>query len=150
MAVRNEFELLPEFSAELEEIRRNGISLDLIYKIIQKHRPNALYNKSLYNRYLGIDGYTPIFNRQPKYEEADPINNKVNNDFIGEIVNFTVGYFAGEPISYSYSSTDEAEEETGGENAVNEAKKALTDFVTRNNMFGVDMETTKNAALCGY
>ena len=150
MAVRNEFELLPEFSAELEEIRRNGISLDLIYKIIQKHRPNALYNKGLYNRYLGIDGYTPIFNRQPKYEEADPINNKVNNDFIGEIVNFTVGYFAGEPISYSYSSTDEAEEETGGENAVDEAKKALTDFVTRNNMFGVDMETTKNAALCGY
>lgn len=151
MAVRNEFQLLPEFSAELEEIRENGISIDLIYKIIQKHRPNALYNKGLYNRYLGIDGYTPIFNRKPKYEEeTNPINNQVNNDFVGEIVNFTVGYFAGEPISYSYSSTDEAEEETGGENGVDEAKKTLTDFVTRNNMFGVDMETTKNAAMYGY
>lgn len=148
---RNEMQLLPEFTAELAEIRKNGISKTLLYDIIQKHQPNAVYNKLLYNRYMALDSGVPIFERQPRYEEEEnPINNKVNNDFFGEIVDFKVGYFAGEPISYSYSNTDEAEETTGGEKAVDEANKVITDFITRNNMFGVDMETTKNASIYGY
>lgn len=150
MGVRTGLEILPEFSAELKEIRKSGITAELLYKIIQKHQPNALYNRALFNRYIAIDGYVPIFQRQPRYDEDKPINNKVNNDFFGEIVDFKVGYFAGEPISYSYSNTEEAEETTGGENAVKEATKALTDFTTRNNMFGVDMETTKYASIYGY
>lgn len=39
---------------------------------------------------------------------------------------------------------------TGGEVAVDRATKAITDFVTLNNMFGVDMETTKFASIYGY
>ena len=147
---RAEWELLPEFTAELEEIRENGITKTLLYNIIQKHTPNAEYNRKLYKRYMAVTNGLPIFDRQPRYEEEDPINNKVNNDFFGEIVDFKVGYFAGEPISYSYSTTEEAEEETGGKNAVDEAGKTLTDFITRNNMFGVDMETTKFASIYGY
>ena len=147
---RSEFELLPEFSAEVEEIRLNGISPTLLYDILQKHLPNAAYNKQLYKRYMAVESGLPIFDRQPRYEEENPINNKVNNDFFGEIVDFKVGYFAGEPISYSYSDTEESEEVTGGEKAADEANKTLTDFVTRNNMFGVDMETTKNASIYGY
>ena len=92
----------------------------------------------------------PIFDREPRYDEADPINNKINNDFFGEIIDFKTGYFAGTPISYSYDGTTEAEEVTGGKEAVERAKKAITDFVTRNNMYGVDMETTKNASIYGY
>lgn len=148
MAVRTGLEILPEFSAELAEIRKNGITPDLLYKIIQKHQPNAIYNRGLFRRYMAVD--VPIFDRQSQYEEDDPINNKVNNDFFGEIVDFKVGYFAGEPISYTYSNTEEAEEETGGETEVEEATKALTDFTTRNNMFGVDMEITKYASIYGY
>ena len=147
---RTDLTLLPEFTAELQEIRENGISTDLLYKIIQKHQPNAIYNKDLYKRYMATYDGVPIFKREPRYEEENPINNKVNNDFFGEIVDFKVGYFAGEPIAYSYSTTDESEEETGGEKAVDAAAKALTDFLTRNNMFGVDMETTKNASIYGY
>ena len=143
-------QLLPTFTAELEEIREKGISLDLLYKILQKHLPNSRYNEELYKRYMGIFEGVPIFDRQPRYEEDNPINNKINNDFFGEIVDFKVGYFAGEPISYSYSDTEEAEDVTGGEKAVDEANKTLTDFLTRNNMFGVDMETTKNASIYGY
>lgn len=150
MAVRTEFELLPTFGAELDEIRNNGITKELLYKIIQKHMSNALFNKQLHKRYMAIYGGVPIFDRQPKYEEENPINNRVNNDFFSEIVDFKVGYFAGEPISYSYSKTDEAMKETGGEKAVEEATKTLTDFITRNNMFGVDIETTKNASIYGY
>lgn len=147
---RTERELLPEFSAELQEIREHGLSTSLLYDILQKHTSNAEYNRKLYKRYMAISSGVPIFDRQPRYEEEKPINNKVNNDFFSEIVDFKVGYFAGEPISYSYSDTDEAEEATGGEIAVDEASKALTDFTTRNNMFGVDMETTKYASIYGY
>ena len=147
---RTERELLPEFSAELQEIREHGITTSLLYDILQKHMDNAEYNRKLYKRYMAILSGVPIFDRQARYEEEKPINNKVNNDFFSEIVDFKVGYFAGEPISYSYSNTDEAEETTGGEKAVEEASKALTDFTTRNNMFGVDMETTKYASIYGY
>lgn len=149
--MRSESQLLPEFSAEIEEIRKNGITKELLQQIIAKHIFNSEYNKQLYKRYMAVSEGLPISNREPFYEdEENPINNKVNNDFFSEIVDFKVGYFAGEPISYSYSETDEAEETTGGKEAVEKANKVLTDFVTRNNMFGVDMETTKNASIYGY
>ena len=148
---RSEWELLPEFSAELEEIRKNGISTSLLHDILTKHEQNAEYNRGLYRRYMGIAEGVPIFSRAQFYEdEEEPINNKVNNDFFGEIVDFKVGYFAGEPISYGYSDTDEAEDVTGGKKAIDEASKVITDFTTRNNMFGVDMETTKYASIYGY
>lgn len=148
--MRTEMELVPKYTAELEEIRKNGITTELLYKIIQKHLPNSMYNRKLYERYMAIYGGVPIFDRQPRYEEENPINNRVNDDFFSEIVDFKVGYFAGEPISYSYSNTDESEQKTGGESAVDEATDSLTNFTTRNNMFGVDMETTKNASIYGY
>lgn len=147
---RCETQLLPTYTAEIEEIRANGITPELLSKIILKHLPNANYNKNLYDRYMTIYGGVPIFERQPRYEEENPINNRINNDFMSEIVDFKVGYFAGEPISYSYSQTDESEVSTGGEKGVDKASKVLTDFTTRNNMFGVDMETTKNASIYGY
>lgn len=147
---RTRKELFPDFSAFIEEIDKNGITPELLYKIIQKHRPNARYNKMLYDRYMAIYEGVDIDEREPRFAEANPINNKVNNDFMGEIVNFKVGYFAGEPHSYSYADTEEAEEVTGGEKAVDNATKVLTDFVTRNNMFGVDMKTTLYASVYGY
>jgi SPP1 family phage portal protein len=139
----------PNFDAFIDEIELNGISPELISKIINRHRPNSKYNEELYNRYQTMDGGVPIFKREPKYEE-ETINNKVNNDFFSEIVDFKTGYFAGKPLLYSYSSTEEAEAVTGGVEAVDIATKTLTDFITRNNMFGVDMETTKYASIYGY
>lgn len=148
---RTKMELLPEFSAELEEIRKSGITKDILLKIITKHQANSAYNRKLYERYMILKESIPIFGRQPRYEdEENPINNKLNNDFFGEIVDFKTGYFAGKPIAYSYSKSLEAEEETGGENAVDIAAKTVTDFTTRNNMYGVDMEITKFASIYGY
>lgn len=147
---RHETQLLPVYTAEIEEIRANGITTELLSKIILKHLPNSNYNRYLYDRYMTIYGGVPIFERQPRFEEENPINNKINNDFMSEIVDFKVGYFAGEPISYSYSQTEESEESTGGDKGVDKATETLSDFTTRNNMFGVDMETTKNASIYGY
>lgn len=148
---RSVSELLPSFTAELEEIRTQGISTSLLQKILAKHSPNRTYNETLYRRYITVTEGVEIFARKPRFEEdKNAINNKVNNDFFGEIVDFKVGYFAGKPISYGYSKTDEAEEVTGGKDAVEKATKAITDFTTRNNMFGVDMEITKFASVYGY
>lgn len=148
---RSAVELLPSFTAELEEIRAHGITVSLLQDILAKHNLNRAYNEKLYQRYLTVTEGVEIFSRQPRFEEEkDPINNKVNNDFFGEIVDFKVGYFAGKPISYGYSQTNEAEETTGGKEAVDKATKAITDFTTRNNMFGVDMEITKFASIYGY
>ena len=148
---RSAAELLPSFTAELEEIRTNGITTELLHKILTKHAMNRAYNERLYQRYITVTEGVDIFERKPRFEEdTTAINNKVNNDFFGEIIDFKVGYFAGKPISYGYSKTDEAEETTGGKEAVEKATKAITDFTTRNNMFGVDMDITKFASIYGY
>ena len=149
--VRTELSKYPDYSAEVEAIDADGISEKLLNRIINKHRKNAIHNKKLMDRYGVIDKSVPIFKRKHRFEDdQNAINNMLNNDFFSEIVDFKVGYFAGKPIGYSYSNTQEAKEETGSNEAVEEAAKAITDFVTRNNMYDVDMEISKYAAICGY
>lgn len=151
--MREIYQNYPDFTAELEDLRNNGVSLETIKKIINKHSGNASRTRALYDRYKTMEHAVPIFGREARYKTTggkDPINNKVMNDFFSEIVDVKVGYFAGNPIAYGYSSTTESEEETGGNEAVDVARKTVSDFITRNNMFDVDMEMTKIATICGY
>lgn len=154
--VRNENELYPDFTSEIDALDEGGITPYLLGKIINKHALNSQFNRALYKRYQALQDEVPIFTRMPRYKpDDDPdgstiINNKIANDFMGEIVDFKTGYFAGSPIGYSYSNTEESEDDTGGYDAVKAARKALSDFVTANNMFDVDMETTKYASIYGY
>lgn len=148
--MRTKKQLYPDYSAEVEYLKENGVDEKILYKIIQKHRGNAKYNHNLYDRYMVLDGAIPIFKREARFKEENPINNKLNDDYFGEIVDFKTGYFAGKPITYSYSKGEEAQKETGGEEAVKEAARTVTDFTTRNNMYGCDMEITKFASMCGY
>lgn len=148
---RSKLQEYPDLSAELDAIRRDGITPELLCRIITRHKENALYNRMMYRRYKAAEDAVPIFSRKPRFSgEQDPINNKLNNDFFGEIVDFKTGYFAGKAITYSYSKGVEAQEDTGGEDAVTEATRTVTDFTTRNNMYGKDMALTKLAATCGY
>lgn len=147
--MRTKLELYPDFTAEIEYIDKNGVDTYIISKIIEKHLPNSIYNKKLYDRYTCVKEGVPIFGRHPRFEDTDAINNRINNDFFSEIVDFKTGYFAGVPIAYSYSNTQEAKDEIG-ESLRDEAHKAISDFITRNNMYDVDMETTKYASICGY
>lgn len=157
--VRNSFETYPEYGAEIRAIKENGITSGLLAKIIKKHIPNAIYNRGLYERYKALLDGVPIFSREPRFDGgSDVINNTVNNDFFSEIIDMKVGYFSGVPVAYSYSDTKEAKEATAderdtlteAEEARDRASRELSDFVTRNNMFDVDMETTKYASICGY
>ena len=149
--MRNLNNIYPDFTAEIDAINENGISPEILYKILEKHQPNAKYNKELYYRYQAIDEHVPIFERKARFEDDEAaVNNKINNDFFSEIIDFKTGYFAGKPIAYSYGSGEEAEQVTGGEVAVDIASKVVTDFVVRNNLYDVDLQTTKYAAICGY
>lgn len=143
-------QIYPDYTAEIRELNENGFSMELLYKIINKHKANSVYNRKLYERYMAVDGSVPIMKRTTRFKEENPINNRINNDYFGEIIDFKTGYFAGMPIAYGYSKGEEAEETTGGASGVDDATKAVTDFVTRNNMYGVDLETTKNSSIYGY
>ena len=151
--MRTTYDMYPNYAAEIEAIDRGGITVELLQHIISLHEGNSRYNKGLYERYETLQHAVPIFDRVPRFcdeKDKDKINNRLNNDFFGEIIDMKVGYFAGRAIAYSYSTTDESEEDTGGDSAVEEAVKTLSDFVTRNNMYDADMEVTKYAAICGY
>ena len=157
--VRSKLEKYPDYTAEIEALDAGGITDVLLRRIIKKHRYNSEYNKSLIARYEALEDGVPIFERAPRFGEADDaINRKLNNDFFSEIIDFKTGYFAGNPIGYSYSDTEESLEDTGDagdaeqeqQAARDAASKVITDFVTRSNMFDVDMECTKYAAICGY
>lgn len=142
----------PDYSGFIAHIKENGISDDVINKIINKHRNNAAHTKELYNRYKTREDAVPIFSREPRFKhedsEIEELNNQVNNDFFSEIADIAVGYFAGKAATYKYSDTGNEEEESTA--ATEQAKQALEDFVTRNNMYDVNMETTKYATICGY
>lgn len=157
--MRSKLQKYPDYTAEIEVIEKSGITNELLNRIIQKHSHNAQCNRELIDRYEALIDGVPIFTRKPRFDSGEEvINHKINNDFFSEIVDFKTGYFAGNPIGYSYSNTEEALEDTGeaGDNAVemqearDEAAKKITDFVVRSNMFDVDMECTKFAAICGY
>ena len=147
--MRTKLELYPDFTAEIEYINKKGVDTYIISKIIEKHLPNSIYNKKLYDRYTCVKEGVPIFGRHPRFEDTDAINNRINNDFFSEIVDFKTGYFAGVPIAYSYSNTQDAKDEIGV-SVRDEAHKAISDFITRTTMYDVDMETTKYASICGY
>ena len=158
-SIRTGKQKYPDYTAEIEAIENGGITDALVQRIIQKHQNNANYNKALIERYEAQEDGVPIFKRTPRFGDSDDaINHKLNNDFFSEIIDFKVGYFAGNPIGYSYSNTDESLEDTGDADdtekelkaARDAASKVITDFATRSNMFDIDMECTKFASICGY
>ena len=149
--MRRESEVYPDLSAFIEAIDKKGISAALLSKLLERGRPCLDHVKDLHDRYESRENAVPIYGRTPRFKDAgEAINNKVGNDFFGEIVDIKTGYFAGKPVTYSYSRTDESREDTGGGEAVETAAKALSDFVTRNNLYDVDQEVTKLAAIGGY
>ena len=157
--MRTKEQKYPSYEAEIEAIEKGGITDELLNRIINKHSKNAERSRELIDRYECLADGVPIFDRKPRFGDSEEtINHKINNDFFSEIVDFKTGYFAGNPIAYSYSDTREALEDTGEagdseaemDEARDEASKMITDFVTRSNMFDIDMECTKFASICGY
>ncbi len=136
----------PDFSGELKRLEKEGPTAALVGDIIEKHQPNANYNRTLHRRYRGMA--VPIFNRRERFDGAGAVNHRLNNDFFGEIIDMKTGYFAGVPIGYHYRKTTDGD--SGAELTGGRASRVLRDFVAESNLFDIDMECTKNAAICGY
>lgn len=144
----------PDYSGFIPVLETEGITDTLLNKIIDKHQNNRTHMIELYGRYRTEEESVPIFRREPRFKhenkEIQELNNKVNNDYFGEIVDIKVGYFSGKAAVYTYSDGEEADEDTQGDTGRKDASKALSDFVTRNNVYNIDMECTKFASICGY
>lgn len=149
--MRSRAEIYPDFTAIYEAIKANGFSTDLLDKIIGEHALCRACMQNLYDRYRVLNDAVPIFKRQPRFaEDENAINNKINNDFFGEICDFKIGYFAGKPIAYSYNHSQDSAEDTGGQEKIDKTSKVLSDFIAANNFPDIDQEVTKYASVCGY
>ena len=149
----------PDYSGYLGYLEEHGFDNTIMNKIIARHASCRRRTAALYERYKCYEESVPIFSRTPRFDDGlrddngnpiEQINNRINNDFFGEINDIMIGYYAGKAASYSYSTDVDAEEDTGGEEAVERAQKALTDYVTRNNFYDLNQEMTKYASVCGY
>ena len=84
------------FNVEIEESRFNASFLnDLVEAHTKKIAPKYKHYQKLY------EGKHKILSRQ-KADKNKP-NNKVVNDFFGQVIDNTVGYFLGNPIILNYT-----------------------------------------------
>jgi SPP1 family phage portal protein len=131
----------------IELIDKNGITPEIIKKMIEEHKFNRERMHGLYERYKASIEGVPILTRKPvDYEDFETgaikridnkVNNRLNNSFDAEIVDTKVGYMFGHAISY----------ETDEESTL---QKELGDFNLRNNVEDKDSEWGKKSAICGY
>lgn len=144
----------------------------IIKVLIDKSSQEHLRIKNLYERYKQTKEGVPILTRTYKIndvEQKDKINNKLANDFVGEIIDMKVGFFCGIPISYTLDKTDYQQKKTTIIDKVKsvftnkEPKKeivlspmydedlqVINDFIKVNSLADLDVETAKRASVCGY
>ena len=123
----------------LELARTDGqVTSKIIYDLIKDHAPRREKMIELYHRYKGEKDGVPVLTRN--FQDKNKINNKLANDFFGDIIDTKVGYFAGQAISYNLDKeSDNYERNT----------EIISDFQTRNDIEDIDAETAKMAAIMG-
>lgn len=133
-----------DFTAELEALRRfyigeeigDGLTIEeLLERIINKGLPRLNVIKGLHDRY-SIEN-VPILHERLVCDPME-IDNRLNNDFFSEIVDEKSGYFAGNPMTFTF----EESERTAAEN--------FDEFKVRTRLDDINYETTKNCAIGGY
>jgi len=128
-----------EYALQQLKKLKGEVTSEIIKDLIKDHAPDRERMIGLYERYKASRYGVPVLTRQ--FEDRNKVNNKLDNDYFGEIVDTKVGYFAGEPISYMLDK----EAENHDRNA-----EIIKQFRERNNIPDLDAETTKMAAICGY
>lgn len=131
----------------IEKIKFNGITAEIINKVVERNISKLKYVKSKYERYEGAE--VPIFKQEPVrlgdfetgnnvYRIDDKIQNSVANSYDSDIVDTKVGYMYGVPIVYGYDQEDD------------NLKEKLKNFNLRNLTEDLDSELGKLATICGY
>lgn len=129
--------MLVDYSYEIDLLQKSKPNSNIIQRILAKFAPRQMEMWNLYQRYTVKD--VPIFKR--RFKRRSTVNNKLNNDYFGEIIDMKTGYFAGNPISYNYSKDKENYQV---------AQDHISNFAIANNLPDLDVETTRMAATCGY
>lgn len=130
---------IPEFTDLIIDLKDGAAHSDVIPELITRHaahRERMLLNQK---RYRTDRKGVPIFSR--KLERDVTTDNRINNDYFSEIVDMKTGYFAGRAAAYSYDSN---------ESNYQLAIERISNFLERNRIAKVNMETTKNCAIAGY
>lgn len=111
-----------------------------IKMLIDDFTPIATQKKALYDRYTNVD--VPILKRNLG---EGKINNRVNNDFVGEIIDTKVSYILGNPIHYSLDKNNYKEME----DKFKKHQGHINQFIVRNSMNDLDIELGKLVSICG-
>ena len=126
----------------IEELKKfdGEVTSQIITDLIREHKPRATKMKAMYDRYKAEE--LPIQHRE--FKDPTKINNKINNDYRGEIINTESGYVHGVPIVYQVEGRHYTEEELL-------EKNLFLDYFEQINYFpDIDYEVGKMASICGY
>lgn len=110
--------------------------LEAIKEIVADHSTESSNLLAKYKRYTAEE--LEIQSRE--FDNEDKVNNKINNDFFGEIIDTKVGYMVGNPVSYNL--IHDSRKET-------EASRIMEEFFVRNSIDDIDSDTVQMAAICG-
>lgn len=110
-----------------------------IQYLIEEHYEEAHHLKAKHDYYSA----KRLEINHRSFEDSTKINNHLNNDFMGNIIDQVVGYMFGKNIMYGIN------QENYSDKQYKEYMSALDSFIIRNNLYDLDAETGKMAAICG-
>jgi SPP1 family phage portal protein len=149
------------------------VNTAVIKTLIGKASTEHTKIKNLYERYKQTESGVPILTRKYKIgtvEQTDKINNKLANDFVGEIIDMKVGFFCGVPISYTLDKAKYQQVKTVVNKVIDKVKsmmgkepktenvtmpkydkdlQVINDFNKLNSVPDLDLETAKRSSICG-
>lgn len=122
-----------------EMIGEQGITSDILADVIRDHRPIAERAYKRYLRYEQDDSIMPVWtNRKYEGSMGNKINNHIENDYFGEIIDTKAGYLFGQPMGVTYAEENEVVE------------KAIRNFNLDNNIDDLNADICTVAGATGY
>ena len=111
----------------------------IIKDLIKEHKEIKDKTRGLYAEYLA-----DVEIKHRSFDDQNKLNNKLPNDYRGDIIDGITGYMFGEAISY------EIDKNKYSEPIYNKLNLALQSFKSRNDIDDLDSTTGEMMSICGY
>lgn len=130
------------FDRFTQMIRDNGDkpTPGMVKQIIDEHKPLAQAMKAQYQRYRGAADGVPIYSRVVP-TTSSKVDNRLANDWMGEVIDTKTGYMAGVPIEISIDQTSKD---------ADKVKEFIDTFKKMNSFDDLTAENIKMSSICGY
>jgi len=120
--------------------------------ILYNNETNLLALSAKYERFIASSSGVPIFSRT--FDDETKINNQINNDFIGDVIDTKLGYMISIPITYNYEigtlqKRDGKNPTVVDENMMSVEQEVIDNFIKKNNIDDLNLETVKFTSVCG-